>query len=45
MAMIKIGSEAPTFSLPNQDGKLISLSDFLEKKILIWFVPRAFGTN
>ena len=45
MALTKIGSEAPTFSLPNQDGKLISLSDFRGKKVLIWFVPRAFGKN
>jgi len=45
MALTKIGSEAPTFSLLNQDGKLISLSDFRGKKVLIWFVPRAFGKN
>ena len=45
MASIEIGSEAPCFTLPNQDGKDISLSDFTGKNVLIWFVPRAFGGN
>ncbi len=45
MAPIEIGSEAPRFTLPNQDGKDISLSDFTGKNVLIWFVPRAFGGN
>ncbi|OUV71987.1 MAG: hypothetical protein CBC83_07235 [Flavobacteriales bacterium TMED123] len=45
MAPIEIGSEAPRFTLSNQDGKDISLSDFTGKNVLIWFVPRAFGGN
>ena len=37
--MLKIGSKAPNFSLPNQDNKLISLSDFAGKKVVIFFYP------
>tara|TARA_A100001037_G_scaffold208929_1_gene187132 strand:- start:2747 stop:2878 length:132 start_codon:yes stop_codon:yes gene_type:complete len=43
--MLKIGSEAPHFSLENQNGDLVDLSDFCGKKVLLWFVPRAFGKN
>ena len=45
MSMLKIGSEAPHFSLENQNGDLVDLSDFCGKKVLLWFVPRAFGKN
>ena len=45
MALIRIGSEAPGFTLSDQDGKAISLSDFKGKNVLIWFFPRAFGGN
>jgi peroxiredoxin Q/BCP len=37
--MLKIGSKAPDFSLPNQDEKVISLSDFKGKKLIIFFYP------
>ena len=36
--MLKIGQNAPEFSLPNQDDVTISLKDFKGKKILIWFL-------
>ena len=45
MALLEIGSEAPDFTLPDQDRNDISLSDFTGKNVLIWFVPRAFGSN
>ncbi|NKB20870.1 MAG: redoxin domain-containing protein [Alphaproteobacteria bacterium] len=45
MAQLDIGSEAPSFTLPNQDGKDISLSDYSGKNVLVWFFPRAFGNN
>jgi peroxiredoxin Q/BCP len=45
MSDLEIGGEAPAFSLPNQDGKEISLADFAGRNVLIWFFPRAFGNN
>ena len=45
MALLDIGSEAPGFTLSNQDGKDISLSDYSGKNVLVWFFPRAFGNN
>ena len=45
MALPEAGSPAPAFSLPDQDGNPIALSDFAGRKILIWFYSRAFGSN
>ena len=39
--MIKEGQKAPSFNLPNQNGEDISLSDFLGKKVVLWFFPKA----
>lgn len=38
--MLKEGTKAPAFSLLNQDGKKISLKDFLGKKIVLYFYPK-----
>jgi len=35
--MLQIGEIAPDFSLPNQDGEIVHLSDFEGKKIIIYF--------
>jgi peroxiredoxin Q/BCP len=45
MALPEIGSEAPGFSLPNQDGETVSLADYAGKNVIVWFYPRAFGGN
>jgi peroxiredoxin Q/BCP len=45
MALLDIGSEAPGFTLPNQHGTDVSLSDHAGKNVLVWFFPRAFGNN
>tara|TARA_Y100001970_G_scaffold79837_1_gene101508 strand:+ start:782 stop:1015 length:234 start_codon:yes stop_codon:yes gene_type:complete len=39
---IKIGSKAPNFKLFNQNGELVSLSDYKGKNLVIYFFPRAF---
>lgn len=36
-----IGSLAPNFTLVNQDGKTVSLSDFKGKYVVVYFYPRA----
>jgi peroxiredoxin Q/BCP len=41
MATLKSGSKAPAFSLENQDGKKVKLSDFKGKKVLLFFYPKA----
>ena len=39
--MLKVGAKAPDFTLDDQDGTQISLSDFQGQKVLLWFYPRA----
>ena len=41
MIRLKIGNKAPIFSLMDQTGKKVSLSDFKGKKILLYFYPKA----
>lgn len=38
--MLEIGTKAPEFTLPDKDGNLVSLSDFLGKKVVLYFYPR-----
>lgn len=35
------GDKAPQFSLPNQDGQIVSLSDLAGKKTVLYFYPAA----
>ena len=38
--MLEVGSKAPEFTLPDQNGELHSLSDYKGKKVLLYFYPR-----
>lgn len=38
--MLDIGARAPEFTLPDKDGRTVSLSDFLGKKVVLYFYPR-----
>jgi len=40
--MIKIGSKAPDFSLKDQNGKIVKLSSFKGKKVVLSFRPLAW---
>ena len=40
MTEIKIGSKAPSFSLPDQNDNIISLKDFAGKKVVLYFYPK-----
>ena len=42
--MIEAGEPAPDFTLRNQDGEDVSLSDFRGKKVLIVFYPFDFSS-
>ena len=54
--MLEKGMKAPDFTLPDQNGSSVSLSDFLGKKVVLYFYPKdntpgctrqacAFGEN
>ena len=38
--MLEAGVKAPAFTLPDQDGAPVSLSDFLGKKVVLYFYPK-----
>lgn len=38
--MLEIGTKAPEFTLPDKDGNLVSLSDFLGKRVVLYFYPK-----
>lgn len=54
--MLEVGTKAPDFTLQDQNGNIVSLSNFLGKKVVLYFYPRdntpgctrqacAFATN
>lgn len=42
--MISLGSKAPDFTLKDHNGKIVKLSDFKSKKVLLSFRPLAWTT-
>ena len=38
--MLEIGTKAPAFSLPDQDGKIHRLEDYKGKKVILYFYPK-----
>lgn len=38
--MLEIGMKAPVFTLNDKDGKTVSLSDYLGKKVVLYFYPK-----
>jgi thioredoxin-dependent peroxiredoxin len=41
MNPLQAGDNAPEFSLPDQDGEIVSLSDFSGSRLLVYFYPKA----
>ena len=39
--MIEQGQKAPEFTLPDQDGKPVSLSDYAGQTVVLYFYPKA----
>ena len=39
--MLKVENKAPDFTLPDAEGNSVSLTDFLGKKMVLWFFPKA----
>ena len=38
--MLELQAKAPDFTLSDKDGKQVSLSDFLGKKVILYFYPK-----
>ena len=38
--MLEAGMQAPAFMLADKDGRMVSLSDFLGKKVVLYFYPK-----
>ena len=38
--MLEVGTKAPDFTLPDKQGRSVSLSDFLGKKVVLYFYPK-----
>ncbi len=41
MNPLKAGDIAPKFSLPDQDGEQVNLTDFRGQRVLVYFYPKA----
>ena len=39
--MLAVGSKAPDFTMPDQDGNVVSLSELKGQKVVLWFFPKA----
>lgn len=39
--MYAVGDTVKDFTLPNQNGEMITLSQYKGKKVLVWFYPKA----
>jgi len=40
--MLAEGTTAPEFTLPDQNGNPVSLSDFRGRWLVLWWFPKAF---
>ena len=43
--MLEAGVKAPEFSLQDKDGNIVSLKDFLGKKVVVYFYPKVIGIS
>jgi peroxiredoxin Q/BCP len=40
MSELVVGAKAPAFSAPDQNGEMVSLSDFAGKTVILYFYPK-----
>ena len=38
---MEVNSNAPNFSLPDENGKIVSLKDYRGKNVVLYFFPKA----
>ena len=43
--MLEAGIKAPSFELPDQNGKMHKLEDYLGKKVILYFYPKAMTSG
>jgi len=43
--MLDTGIKAPSFELPDQNGKMHKLEDYLGKKVILYFYPKAMTSG
>jgi peroxiredoxin Q/BCP len=43
--VLKEGTPAPDFTVPDQDGDPVSLSDFRGSWLVLWWFPKAFTSG
>jgi peroxiredoxin Q/BCP len=41
MTTLKMGDTAPSFSLPDAEGRTVSLSDYAGRRVIVYFYPAA----
>ena len=41
MSLPEVGSAAPIFEVPNQDGAMVKSDDFAGRYVLLWWYPKA----
>ena len=41
MTLLRIGDQAPDFTLPGQDGNPVTLSDLRGQTVVVYFYPKA----
>jgi peroxiredoxin Q/BCP len=39
--MVEVGQEAPDFTLPDQEGKEVTLSELQGQPVVLYFYPKA----
>jgi cytochrome oxidase Cu insertion factor (SCO1/SenC/PrrC family) len=44
-AMLAEGIEAPDFTVPDQDGDPVTLSDYRGRWLALWWFPKAFTSG
>ena len=40
--MLEVGTKAPDFELPDQNGEMHKLSDYAGKKVILYFYPKEY---
>jgi len=43
--MLEVGTKAPEFTLPDQNGEMHSLSSYLGRKVVLYFYPKAMTSG
>lgn len=38
---LEVGKKAPDFALPDEEGKTVRLKDFLGRRVVVFFYPKA----